>query len=141
MTKHDRVAITQMYASDSYDETVADGTAIDIDDMDGNMLVTIDAEAATGTTPTVNLAIQDRTDADDSWAAVTAAALYNLATGAAATFAEITDAAASLQTLGLKRNLLKAQVRAVLTIAGTTPDCILCVHLTSFEKLTDWIQQ
>lgn len=129
------VEINALYAVDSRDETVAAGTGIDISDHQGDLVVLLDVEAGTGTNPTLNLAIQHRADANDDWAAVPAAALYNPATGAADTFDEVTDAAASTQKLALKRARLKAQLRAVLTIAGdANPDFVCAVYCAGTLK-------
>ena len=128
------VEVNALYAVDSRDETVAEGTGVDIKDMDGDPAVLLDVEAGTGTNPTLNLAIQHREDSDDTWAAVPTAALYDPATGEADTFDEVTDAAASTQVLALKRERLKAEVRAVLAIAGTTPDFVCAVYLIGLPK-------
>jgi hypothetical protein len=126
--------VQALYSVDSRDETVVGGTAVDIDDLQGNLLVVLDAEAGTGTSPTLDLAIQHREDSDDDWANVPAAALYDPDTGDADTFDQVTDAAASTQQLALKRERLKAQLRAVLTIGGTTPDFVCAVYLVGMPK-------
>lgn len=128
------VDVNVLYAVDSRDETVAASDAVDIYDLAENLVVLLDAETGTGTDPTLDLAIQHREDASDDWAAVPAAALYNPATGDADTFDQVTDAADSTQTLALRRERLKAQVRAVLTIGGTTPDFVCAVYLLGIPK-------
>lgn len=128
------VEFNALYSVDSRDETVEASDALDISDLSDNLLVVLDAEAGTGTSPTLDLAIQHRADDSDSWANVPAAALYNPATGEADTFDQVTDEAASLQKLALRRERLKAQVRAVLTIGGTTPDFVCAVYLVGLPK-------
>jgi hypothetical protein len=126
--------ISALYPIDSRDETVAAGAGVDIKDLDGNLLVLFDAEAGTGTsTPTLSLDIQHRADSADSWAAIPAAALYDPATGAAATFDDVTDADAT-QVLALKRELLKAEVRGLMAITGTTPDFLCAAYLVGLPK-------
>lgn len=124
----------ELYPVDSRDETVTAGDAVDIGDLSDNLLVVLDAEAGTGTDPELDLAIQHRADDSDAWANVPADALYDPATGEAATFDTVTDAAAALQKLALRRERLKAQVRAVLTIGGTTPDFVCAAYLVGLPK-------
>ena len=128
------IDVDALYAVDSRDETVTAGSAVDISGKADNLAVLLDAEAGTGTTPTLDLAIQHRQDSTDTWAAVPAAALYDPATGEAATFTQVTGAAASRQLLALRADMLKASLRAVLTIAGTTPDFVCAVYLIGLPK-------
>ena len=131
--------IMPLYPAASRDDSVAEGDAVDVTTLADNLLVLLDSAAGSGTTPTLNLAIQHREDAADTWAAVPAEALYDPATGQAATFAAVTDAAASVQTLALRRARLKAQVRAVLTIGGTTPAFVCAAYLVGLPKYSpDW---
>ncbi|MCP4640194.1 MAG: hypothetical protein GY851_07170, partial [bacterium] len=69
------VEVNALYAVDARDETVAAGSLVDIGDLADNLVVLLDSEAGFGTTPTLDLVIQHRADADDSWANVPAAAL------------------------------------------------------------------
>jgi hypothetical protein len=133
------VQISALYPVDSRDETVVAGDAVDIGALEGDLIALLDAEAGTGTTPTLNLALQHRTDANDSWGAVPADALYDPTTGEAATFTEVTDVANSTQKLALRRERLKKTIRAVLTIGGTTPDFVCAVYLVGQPKYgTGW---
>jgi len=134
------MSVNALYAVDSRDETVVASSGVDITNIDDDLLVLLDVEAGTGTNPTLNLAIQHRQDSDDTWGAVPAAALYDPATGDADTFDEVTDAEASTQTLALKREQLKAEVRGVLTIAGdANPDFVCAVYLLGLQKYaTGW---
>jgi hypothetical protein len=129
------VQITALYPVDSRDETVVAGDAVDISALEGDLITLLDVEAGTGTNPTLNLAIQHREDANDTWAAIPAAALYDPTTGEAATFDEVTDAANSTQKLALRRERLKKTIRAVLTIAGdANPDFVCAVYLVGQPK-------
>ena len=123
-----------LYPVGTRDEAVLAGDGVTISGLEENLVVLLDSAAGTGTSPTLDLAIQHRADSSDSWADVPAAALYDPATGEAATFAQVTDADASRQQLGLRREHLKAQVRAVLTIGGTGPDFICAVTLLGMPK-------
>lgn len=78
------------------------GDAVDV--RHGVLALTLDVSAASGTTPTLDVAIQTRKDSSDSWRAVAA-------------FAQATAVVAERKCFsGLDR-----QVRAVATVAGTTP--------------------
>lgn len=128
------VEVHVLYPVLSRDETVVAGDAVDISGLGENLLVALDSAAGTGTGPTLDLALQHRADVNDDWGAVPAAALYDPVTGDEVTFTRVTEAAASIQTLGLKRERLKAQVRAVLTIGGTGPDFVCAVYLVGLPK-------
>lgn len=112
----------------------ANGTGVDISNVAGDPLVLLDVEAGTGTSPTLDLTIQHRTDSDDTWANVPTTALYDPDTGDDDTFDQVTDAAASTQTKALRREQLKAELRAVLTLGGTTPAFVCGVYLASQPK-------
>jgi hypothetical protein len=128
------IEVYALYPVDSRDESAAAGAAVDIAELQGDMRVVLDAEAGTGTAPTLDLALQHRADSADSWADIPAAALYDPETGQAATFDQVTGAAASTQVLALRREQLKAQLRAVLTIGGTTPDFVCAAYLIALPK-------
>lgn len=131
--------IHALYPVATRDEAVVAGDNVTIRGLDENLVVLLDSAAGTGTSPTLDLVLQHRADDSDSWADVPAAALYDPATGEAATFDQVTDAEASTQTLALRRERLKAEVRAVLTIGGTTPDFICAVYLLGLPKYsTGW---
>lgn len=78
------------------------GDAVDV--RNGCLALTLDVTAASGTTPTLDVAIQTRKDSSDSWRAI-------------ASFTQKT-------TTGSERKCFAGcdrQVRAVLTVGGTTP--------------------
>lgn len=128
------VRIQALYGAAERDTTVTASDGVDIKDLADNLVVALDSAAGTGTNPALALAIQHRADASDVWAAVPAAALYDPATGDAAVFAPVTTAA-SFQALALRRERLKAEVRAVLTITGdVTPAFVCAVHLVGMPR-------
>lgn len=98
-----------------------DGDWVSINEFEGNVAVVVDGILATaGTTPTLTFTVQHRSDSSDTPAAVPAAALIDPATGAADTFDVVTDAANDgVQVKELVRDMVKAQVRIVATVAGT----------------------
>ena len=129
------LSLTALFTADARSAS-ANGDAVDIKTILGDPLVLLDCEKGTGTSPTLDLTIQHREDSSDTWANIPAAALYDPATNEAATFTQVTDAANSTQTLALKREQLKAEIRAVLTLAGTTPSFVSGVYLAGQAKYT-----
>lgn len=86
------------------------GAAVDVSKFEGEMKIIQDAGAASaGTAPTLNGKIQDSADGSTDWQDV-----------AGATFTEVTDAAASLQSIGIQANAVRKFIRYVGTIGGTS---------------------
>ena len=103
----------------------ATGTGFDLqgsNDAEGEAIVILDSEAGSGTTPTLNVKLQDSAD-NSAWADVTGA-----------TFTEVTDAAAALQKITINCNDVRRYVRAVGTQAGTNPVFVYAVHLVYSKK-------
>lgn len=98
------------------------GSALDINQFEGNLAIVVDAIlASAGTNPTLTFTVEHRADSSDSWGAVPADALINPSTGANATFGVVTDAAnGGIQKLGLVRARCKAQIRVIGTVGGTS---------------------
>ncbi len=115
-------------------KATSESDALDISGLAENLVVLLDSTAGDDADATLELTIQHRADATDAWDDVPAGALYDPATGEAATFAQVTDAAASTQTLALKREQLKAQLRAVLTLGGATPEFTCGVYVIGLPK-------
>ncbi len=126
--------IHALYAAGTRDDGVTESDGVDISGLAENLVVLLDSSAGGGADHTLDLTIEHRADSDDDWAGVPDAALYDPATGAAATFAQVTNAAASTQKLALKREHLKKEVRAVLAIAGSTPEFTCGVYLLGMPK-------
>ena len=95
----------------------ANGTGVDLKDYIGQAKVILHSALGTGTTPTLDVKLQDSDD-NSTFADITGA-----------TFTQVTDAAASLQAIGVDVDKVKRYVRAVATIGGTTPsftcNCII----------------
>jgi len=85
------------------------GSGVDVRDYVGAAKVVLISSAGGGATPTLDVKIQDSDD-NSTFADVSGAA-----------FTQVTDAAASLQELHLNLDSVKRYIRAVATIAGTTP--------------------
>ncbi len=138
MTAFENKEIKQLIPVATRAATV-EGNAVDIDEYEGNLAVVLDSGAASAG-DTLDVTIQERADATDDWANVPADALYDPATGANDTFDQVTNAGgASFQVKALRRNRLKAQIRAVGTIAGNGGESITFgVYLVATNKYANW---
>ncbi len=94
----------------------ANGTGVDVRDYVGKGIAILDAEAGGGTTPTLDVKLQD--SADNS--------TFTDISGAA--FAQLTDAADALEGIAIDFDELDRYVRAVVTITGSTPTFVCAVH-------------
>lgn len=97
--------------------TTANGTSIDVLDYMGVAKAILDSALGTGTTPTLDVKIQD--SADNSVFADVAGAV----------FAQVTAAANVLLAIALDMDAVRRYIRAVATIGGTTPSFTFSVHL------------
>jgi hypothetical protein len=117
------------------------GSALDIKRLEGNLLLSLSAATVSGTNPTLDVTVEERVDASDSWAPVPDHAWFDPADnsdGAGAKFDQVTNAAASYQVRGLKRQYLKAQIRVKWTIGGTsTPTVDFAVNVIGFDRYED----
>jgi len=113
----DQVEAQELLPAKSYGIATNEGPAVSVATYEGRLLVVLSAEAAAAG-GTMDLAIQEREDTDDSWGAIPADALQEVDGDTAATFAQVTDAAASFQVKAIDKSRVKAQLRAVATVAG-----------------------
>lgn len=100
------------------------GTGIDVLDYEGVALVVLNASAGTGTDPTLDVKLQ-HSDDDSTYVDVTDG-----------TFTQVTDVAGSTGVQVKKINVsdLKRYVRAIGTIAGTTPSFDFAVEFVGIKK-------
>jgi hypothetical protein len=89
--------------------TTGTGSAVDVRGLKGIAAIVLDSAAGTGTTPTLDLVIQDSPDGTTGWANVTGAA-----------FAQVAGAA-SRQKIPLDVDAVRGFIRASWTIGGGTP--------------------
>jgi hypothetical protein len=101
------VSCLELFRSDDR-TTTGNGTGVDLLGYEGKLKITLDIGTVSGTTPTLDLKIQDSAD-NSSFA--------DLATPVA--FAQ--QNAAGINHLGLDVRLCRRYIRAVATIAGTSP--------------------
>ena len=92
----------------------ANGAGADLQGYQGVLKIVLDSGAGGGTTPTLDVKIQD-SDNNSSFADVVDKA-----------FAQVTTVA-SLQSLGIDTRAVRRYIRAVLTIGGSTPTFGLAV--------------
>ena len=127
------VGVHALYPAKERGSDVVGGEGVSVTTLADNLVVLLDSDAGAGTDPSLALTIQHRAGEGDEWADVPAAALYDPATGQPAGFVAVTDAA-SLQVRALKREQLRAQVRGVLHVTGTTPSFVCAVYLLGLPK-------
>lgn len=100
------------------------GTGIDMKDFVGQAAVVLDSAAGTGTTPTLDVKIQDSDD-NATFADVSPAVA----------FAQVTSAGVSVQRIGINTDSLRRFIRAVATIGGTTPSFVFSVNLVGRKQV------
>ncbi len=125
------IGVGVTFASASISAT-ANGTGVDVSGAEGEILAVLDS-AAMSTGDTLTLTIEESAD-NSTFAAIPASALVDPETGLADTFDAVTDAAASVQIKGLKKEQLKRYIRGVATLAGGTITAIFSVHFVYSKK-------
>jgi hypothetical protein len=96
-------------------------SGIDLKDYDGDVVFLLDSAAGTGTSPTLDVTIEDSAD-DSSFAAITDAA-----------FTQVTGTA-SAQKLVVNKDSARRYVRVKYTIGGTTPSFTFSVNAVGVTK-------
>lgn len=94
------------------------GAAVDVTNYIGKALLHLDASATAGADNTLDVKLQHSADGT-SWA------------DAGVAFAQVTNAAASLQTVEVDVDRFKKYVRAVDDVAGTTPSVVRSVVMVA----------
>lgn len=101
----------------------ANRTGVDVSDFVGPCHVILNASAAEAADNTLDVKLQHSDVIGSGYADVTGGA-----------FTQVTNAAASLQTLELNADSLKKYVRVVDDIGGTTPQCARSVTLVGKKQ-------
>tara|TARA_R110002110_G_scaffold359628_1_gene569491 strand:+ start:4513 stop:4896 length:384 start_codon:yes stop_codon:yes gene_type:complete len=97
----------------------ANGTGVDVSAYTGQLLLTLHSAAGSGTDPTLDVKLQDSPD-NSTFTDVTGA-----------TFTQVTDAGATIESIVVEKDKVSRYVRAVLTIGGSsspTFDCGVTLH-------------
>lgn len=102
----------------------ANGSAVDILNYEGQAAAILQSAAGTGTTPTLDVKLQDSADGSTGWADVTGAA-----------FTQVTNATASAQVLKFNASAVRRYIRAVATIGGTTPSFACAVSFIGKKQI------
>lgn len=97
------------------------GTGVDLQQYEGLVAIVLNSAAGTGTTPTLDVKIQDSAD-NSSFADVAGAA-----------FAQVTNAA-STQKITINAESVRRYIRIVRTIGGTTPSFTFDVVALGLRK-------
>ena len=103
----------------------ANGTGFDLqgsNDAEGEAIVILDSEAGTGTSPTLDVKLQESANNSD-WSDISGA-----------TFTQVTDAAAAFEKISINTNDVRRYVRAVGTLGGTSPVFVYGVTLVYSKK-------
>ena len=100
----------------------ANGAGADLQGYQGVLKIVLDSGAGGGTTPTLDVKIQDSAD-NSSFTDVVGK-----------TFVQVTTIA-SLQSLGIDTRAVRRYIRAVLTITGTSPTFGLAVVATGQKQI------
>ena len=96
-------------------------SGIDLKNYDGDVVFLLDSAAGTGTSPTLDVTIEDSAD-NSSFAAITGAA-----------FTQVVDAA-SAQKLVVNKDSARRYVRVKYTVGGTTPSFTFSVNAVGVLK-------
>lgn len=117
---HDVVTLVNLLPTAARTAT-ANGTGVDVRDYEGKGTVVLDSAAGTGTTPTLDVKLQDSDD-NSTFADISGATFTQVAADAAR------------QNIALDFNNVKRYVRAVSTIGGTSPSFTYSLNLLGSKK-------
>ena len=117
----DKLTVTAGVATAAKTST-ATSSAIDLLEFDGDILLVLDSAAGTGSSPTLDIKIQD-SDASSG--------TYGDLSGA--TFTQVTGSA-SMQTLAINKDSSKRFIKIVQTIGGSSPTFTFSINLIGLKK-------
>lgn len=107
------------------------GPAVDLLAYDGKAMISLNSGATEGATHTLDVKIQHSVDGSTNW---TDATILSGASQVAAAFTQVTNAAASAQTMDIDVSNFHRYIRAVQTLAGTTPAVTAAVSLVAKQR-------
>ena len=116
--------IASLFGADSRSAS-ANGTGFDLEGSngaEGEAIVILDSEAGSGTSPTMDVKLQESDD-NSSWSDISGA-----------TFTQVTDGGAAFEKISINTNDVARYVRAVGTSGGTTPVFVYAVSLVYSKK-------
>ncbi len=91
-------------------------------DAEGEAIVILDSEAGSGTSPTLDVKLQESSD-DSTWSDISGA-----------TFTQVTDGGAGFEKISINTNDTERYLRAVATLGGTSPVFVFGVSLVYSKK-------
>ena len=117
------VSVLSLFDPAAHTATV-NGSAVDILDYEGHAAAILQSAAGTGTTPTLDVKLQDSADGSTDWQDVSGAA-----------FTQVTDAAAAAEVIKFNASDVRRYVRAVATIGGSTPSFTCAVSFVGKKQI------
>ena len=117
----EKLDITAAVASASVTAT-ATSSAIDLKEFDGDVLLVLNCAAGTGSSPTLDIKVQDSDETGGTYADLSGA-----------TFTQVTDSA-SLQTLEVNKDECKRFIKIVQTVGGSSPVFVYGISLVGAKK-------
>ena len=113
----EKLDITAAVASASVTATATSG-AIDLKEFDGDVLLVLNCAAGTGSSPTLDIKVQDSDETGGTYGDLSGAA-----------FTQVTDSA-SVQTLEVNKDECKRFIKIVQTVGGSSPVFVLSlIHI------------
>jgi len=117
----EKLEISAAVASASVTAT-ATSSAIDLKEFDGDVLLVLNCAAGTGSSPTLDIKVQDSDETGGTYGDLSGAA-----------FTQVTDAA-SLQTLEVNKDECKRFIKVVQTVGGSSPVFVYGISLIGAKK-------
>lgn len=117
----EKLDITAAVASASVTAT-ATSSAIDLKEFDGDVLLVLNCAAGTGSSPTLDIKVQDSDTSGGSYGDLSGA-----------TFTQVTTSA-SAQTLEVNKDECKRFIKIVQTVGGSSPVFVYGISLVAAKK-------
>ena len=117
----EKLDITAAVASASVTATATSG-AIDLKEFDGDVLLVLNCAAGTGSSPTLDIKVQDSDESGGTYGDLSGA-----------TFTQVTDSA-SVQTLEVNKDECKRFIKIVQTVGGSSPVFVYGISLVGAKK-------
>tara|TARA_B100000927_G_C16168439_1_gene350368 strand:- start:27 stop:410 length:384 start_codon:yes stop_codon:yes gene_type:complete len=117
----EKLEISAAVASASVSAT-ATSSAIDLKDFDGDVLLVLNSAAGTGSSPTLDVKVQDSDETGGTYGDLSGAA-----------FTQVTTSA-SLQTLEVNKDECKRFIKLVQTVGGSSPVFVYGISLVGAKK-------
>ena len=117
----EKLDVTAAVASASVTAT-ATSSAIDLKEFDGDVILVLNCAAGTGSSPTLDIKVQDSDETGGTYGDLSGAA-----------FTQVTTSA-SLQTLEVNKDECKRFIKIVQTVGGSSPVFVYGISLIGAKK-------